>query len=267
MGIRQFSFSCGRIASLVLAVVILAGSTFATTEKLVYTFLGSPDGVIPAGGLVADATGNLYGTTEYGGFENFCCGTVFELSPPATSGGAWTETILHTFGSNEGSFPTGTLIFDKAGNLYGTTFGDAGTSYGGSVFELSPPTTPGGAWTETLLHIFNGSDGDRPSGKLAIDAQGNIYGTTSNGGVAFELVKTDVGRLLDRENYLLFWSSKERRFPTGTRLASSQGDFVWDDHKRGIVQRGHCFSAKSQTRPLDRNHTVQLPRKREQFKL
>jgi uncharacterized repeat protein (TIGR03803 family) len=166
---------------------VVAGNTFAAepTETVIYSFLGPPDGAAPQASLVADAAGNLYGTAPGGGTGVNCCGIVFELSPPATVGGAWTETILHTFlegNANDGRFPLGTLIFDKLGNLYGTS-AEGGTAGFGSVFELSPPTTSGGDWTETILWGFaSGSGGSQPSGKLVMDAKGNLYGTTAKGG-------------------------------------------------------------------------------------
>ena len=78
-------------------VCVLVGQSFAQShESVVYKFAGSPDGTGPAASLVADATGNFYGTTAGGGISS-CCGTVFELSPPATAGGSWSETILYSF--------------------------------------------------------------------------------------------------------------------------------------------------------------------------
>src|SRR5258708_4997026 len=137
---RQSCANCSQIAFLVLAVSLLAGNAFATAEKVAYSFLGFSDGANPNGGLVADAAGNLYGTTVGGGTGK--AGTIFELSPPATAGGAWTETVLHNFQDTDGQFPLGALIIDKVGNLYGTTA--RGGNHGlGSVFKLSPPTTPG----------------------------------------------------------------------------------------------------------------------------
>jgi len=153
-----------------------------------------------------DAAGNLYGVTGYDGTGNCTllggvvgCGTVYELSPPSQPGGAWTETVLYSFqGGNDGYVPTGDLIFDKAGNLYGATLfgGGKGTNcnslYGGNcgtIFELSPPRTQGGAWTEKVLHSFAGTepwsiagDGAEPYGSLVLDGAGNIYGTTGYGG-------------------------------------------------------------------------------------
>ena len=108
MRFRQSSVTCGRIGFCLGAVLILAGTTFASTERIVHSFSVSNDGIEPVASLVADASGNLYGTTNFGG-SNY--GTVFELNPPATAGGEWTETVLYAFKGqpNDGGLPVGTL--------------------------------------------------------------------------------------------------------------------------------------------------------------
>jgi uncharacterized repeat protein (TIGR03803 family) len=171
------------------------------TETVLYNFCSQSnctDGAYPYAGLILDAAGNLYGTTYEGGAVD-CnngpyapgCGTVFELSP--TAGGGWTETVLYSFcsqsGCADGSYPYASLIFDAAGNLYGTT-SNGGTNYCngpygsncGTVFKLSP--TVGGGWTETVLHNFidDGTDGWGSQAGLILDAAGNLYGTTTYGG-------------------------------------------------------------------------------------
>jgi hypothetical protein len=178
------------------------------TETVLYIFKGHAqnDGATPEGGLVIDAAGNLYGTTGYGGSGpclllggSVGCGTVYELSPPAKQGDPWTETVLYSFqGGQDGYVASGDLVFDKAGNLYGATLfgGGKGTTcdslYGGqcgTVFELSPPKTKGGQWTEKVLHRFAGiatgkeyGDGAEPNGGLVLDSKGAVYGTTYIGG-------------------------------------------------------------------------------------
>jgi uncharacterized repeat protein (TIGR03803 family) len=147
------------------------------TEKVLHNFNNDgTDGYLLYAGLVMDAAGNLYGTTYEGGTYNG--GTVFELTP--TAGGGWTEQVLWSFGNGtDGIEPQADLIFDAAGNLYGTT--RVGGAYGpGTVFELTP--TGSGGWTERVLHNFNGMDGNNLSGGLIFDAAGNIYGTTGFGG-------------------------------------------------------------------------------------
>ncbi|MGO9087734.1 MAG: choice-of-anchor tandem repeat GloVer-containing protein [Terriglobales bacterium] len=170
------------------------------TETVLYSFCSESsctDGQFPRSGLTQDSAGNLYGTTQQGGAYTsgdggFGAGTVFEISPPAQQGGAWTETVLHSFCSagnypscSDGYLPIAGLMQDAAGNLYGTTYW-GGTGWG-IVFEVSPPAQQGGAWTETVLHTFcsvelNCTDGQEPQAGLVQDAAGNLYGTTTDGG-------------------------------------------------------------------------------------
>jgi uncharacterized repeat protein (TIGR03803 family) len=153
------------------------------TETLLYSFGATgADGINPKSALIFDSKGNLYGST-YGGGGTGSFGTIFELSPG--SGGTWTEKVLLSFsisGTPDGQHPVGNLVFDTAGNLYGVT-SSGGSGGGGTLFELSPTT--GSTWTTTVLHNFsaNGVDGTIPSAGLSMDAKGNIYGTTSSGGV------------------------------------------------------------------------------------
>jgi uncharacterized repeat protein (TIGR03803 family) len=173
----------------ICAVVLFVSSVLAAAQhgRLIHTFAVSPgDGSGPFGGLIADAAGNLYGTTGNGGAV--CCGTVYELSPPASPSGAWTETVLYSFTDGaDGGSPIGNLVFDTMGNLYGTAQvgGNPSCFTGcGAVFELSPPAVQGGGWTETTLYSFaGGSDGANPyGGGLVLDQTGNLYGTTALGG-------------------------------------------------------------------------------------
>jgi len=153
------------------------------TETVLHSFESfSSDGFYPLAGLVLDASGNLYGTTSGGG-PNTCndysyCGTVFKLS--SSSGGTWTETLVHSFSSNEGFAPEAGLTFDAGGNLYGTT--DVGGVHNqGTAFELSPDSS--GGWKESVLHSFGkGQDGQEPNTTLVLDASGNLYGGTFGGG-------------------------------------------------------------------------------------
>jgi uncharacterized repeat protein (TIGR03803 family) len=161
------------------------------TYKVIHTFTGPvTDGEAPSASVIFDAAGNLYGTTQEGGF----CGVAYELSP--TPDGEWNETILHLFNNlengviDDGCIPSSWLVFDKAGNLYGTTqqtgAGDCMTSAGcGTVFELSP--LPDGKWTEHIIHRFpreGTGDGISPYGGLVFDSAGNLWGTTTVGGAA-----------------------------------------------------------------------------------
>ena len=180
------------------------GTVFKLTRKgsgwiftPLYSFVGGSDGDNPAAPLVIGPDGSLYGTTLYGGSRTYCdsgngCGTVFKLSPPATACKTalcgWKETVLYSFtGGNDGGEPGyGPLVFDQAGNLYGTTItGGVGSCSSpaqtcGVVYKLTPSN---GSWTESVLYSFQGgSDGGNPYAGLIFDEAGNLYGATAVGG-------------------------------------------------------------------------------------
>jgi|HubBroStandDraft_2_1064218.scaffolds.fasta_scaffold68647_3 uncharacterized repeat protein (TIGR03803 family) len=175
-----------RFPLLPLALILFACSPAVSqaTEKVIYSFsTQTGDGELPNGGLIFDKAGNLYGTTS-GTSSSDCglCGIAFELTP--SPDGSWAETVLYHFCSqpncSDGESPGAGMVFDSAGNLYGTT--TRGGQYYGTVFELSPPSAPGDSWTETTLWSFDGTDGDYPVSNLIIDASGDLYGTASEGG-------------------------------------------------------------------------------------
>ncbi|MGD0567477.1 MAG: choice-of-anchor tandem repeat GloVer-containing protein [Candidatus Sulfotelmatobacter sp.] len=183
---RPLAIGIAATALLCLATV----SASAQTETVLYSFQPTNDISSSYSSLVSDSVGNLYGTALSGGSgcAQSNCGGVFRLSPPTAPGGSWTETILYNFGSilNDGVAPRGALAVDQHGNLYGITSG--GGTYGyGTVFELSPPANPTGAWTESILYNFKlgTADGSSPVGGVAIDANGNLFGTTTSGGPGY----------------------------------------------------------------------------------
>ena len=149
-----------------------------------YSFQGGHDGQAPIGGVTIGSDGNLYGATSRGGPHG--AGTVYKLSPPASVCKAflcpWTETLLYQFtGGADGGTPNAAPIFDSAGNLYGTA-ATGGTGNNGVVFKLTPS---GSGWTESMLYSFTGSpDGDGPVSAVTFDDNGNLYGTTVEGGPA-----------------------------------------------------------------------------------
>ncbi len=175
-----------KFAALSLAAsltVCLLASVPATakpiSEQILHTFSQQPNGAQSQAGLIADAAGNLYGTTVRGGAH----GVVFRLS--RNSHGQWVETVLHNFTGGsagpDGWSPAGGVTLDSAGNLYGAT--SYGGAYGcGTVYKLSPVAS--GPWKESILHNFAcyPSDGQTPNGSVIFDASGNIYGVTDFGG-------------------------------------------------------------------------------------
>jgi uncharacterized repeat protein (TIGR03803 family) len=202
------TYSPSFIASLIIATFTFgaARSVLAQTETTIHTFTaGGP--TYPSAALISDATGNLYGTTYYGGDvpSNGCpyhtgCGTVFEISPHPHG---WTQTVIYRFrGGANGFDPIAPLVMDSEGNIFGTT---TGGKFGltGTIFELSPAAA-GGGWTHKVLHEFTGGkDGGYPLGPLILDSLGNLYGAAAGGGdpscgvtgcgVVFKLERTTKG--------------------------------------------------------------------------
>jgi hypothetical protein len=166
-------------------------------ESVLYNFCSlaaCSDGYDPAAGLTFDASGNLYGTTIFGGSGcvGNLCGVVFKLTPQ--SDGSWTERVLHAFQDHPAAQPNAALIFDATGNLYGTAANDVGVTGFGAVFKLAPK--PGGGWAYSVLRTFYDHPAAFPYDSLVLDKAGNLYGTASdcangnvcNGdGVVFEI--------------------------------------------------------------------------------
>ncbi|MFZ0418177.1 MAG: choice-of-anchor tandem repeat GloVer-containing protein [Candidatus Sulfotelmatobacter sp.] len=163
------------------------------TETVLHSFQGPPtDGWSPTAGVALDKSGNVYGTTSGGGPTSL--GVIYELSPPAAPGGAWTETLIYDFGNQHISSLGGGGVGFVHGSLYAvTTMGGEGF---GNVLELKPPVQPGGTWLVKQIFAFNGgSGGTKPlyqGGALTADAEGNLYGTAMDplgegGAFVFEL--------------------------------------------------------------------------------
>lgn len=169
-------YGYGNVFELTPPPSVCKSANCSWNETILHSFAG-PDGGVPGpGNLLFDRAGNIYGTTTYGGANGE--GVAYELSP---SGGGWTEQVLYSFTGNpdgssqDGAKPYGGLIFDAAGDLYGTTIQGGSCWPCGTLFELSPSS---GNWTETILHDFNiENDGSCPVGTLLMDPQGNLYGT------------------------------------------------------------------------------------------
>ncbi len=172
------------------------------TESVLFSFGGKVDGGNPQSVLIMDGAGNLYGTTASGG--GHAMGTVFELSPTGT------ETVLYAFrGGADGAAPTAGLVGDAAGNLYGTT-SKGGSAGFGTVFEIS------NTGVETILHSFaGGTDGAFPTGSLARDGAGNLYGTTLDGGIDNDGVVYELPVGAAETILHAFTGQKDGSFPEG----------------------------------------------------
>ena len=210
----------------------------AQSEKVLHSF--GPQGVGPQSGVIVDSQGNLYGTASEGGSCQYC-GTVYEITA------AGKEITLHNFGGpNDGSGPIGGLIRDPQGNLYGTTF-DGGPNNGqGIVFEI---TSSG---VEKILFVFDGTDGAWPMASLIRDAQGNLYGTASQGGAqsvgtVFKIDSSGVESTL----YNFQTISGDGQVPEGQLVMDASGNLYGTTHDGGSYQKGTVFEITP-----DRTETV-----------
>lgn len=187
----------------IFCALSLVPKTWARSGKE-YKFRGGVDGSLPESGLVSDGAGNFYGTTSEGGRNS--SGAVLEFSLGA--GGNWTKTVIYNFtGGADGTHPMGNLVFDDVGNLYGTTE-EGGAGHVGTVFKLSP--SQGETWTETVIYAFaQGAGGYSPFTGVTFDREGNLYGTTLNGGICspycggtvFELSPSEGGTWVESTLY------------------------------------------------------------------
>jgi uncharacterized repeat protein (TIGR03803 family) len=233
-------------------------------EKVLHSFRGNgKDGAGPATGLVFDALGNLYGTTTGGG-SGGCnyggpsgCGTVFELTPRAKD--KWTEKILYSFKHNhkDGVSPMGSIVFDVAGNLFGTTNSGGsgsgchgqGDTYGcGTIFELTAGSN--GKWTEKVLHSFNsnGRDGLYPFGGVTLSTTDNLYGTTNQGGdnaygAVFEMTSDGSGGWTENIVYSFCSISgcTDGAYPLDTPILDTVGNLYGTTAFGGASDQGTVF--------------------------
>ncbi len=256
-------------ASLFLAAASIPAA--AQTETVLFSFQGiiGLSGSHPVGGLVADEAGNLYGTASVGG--RYGAGTVYKLSPPATPGGAWTQTPIYAFKNRfanppDGAAPQATLVMDERGNLYGTTahggntceiFFDCGT-----VFELVRPRRPGGTWQERVLYRFNGADGQNPSAALTWGPGRRLYGTTTAGatldggtiwwGAVFELTPPDDddagGPWTERVLYA-FSGTPDGGSPASAVVFDHHGNLYGTTTVGGALDNGTVFKLTRPSRP------------------
>jgi len=219
--------------------------------KVLYNFDASgADGYYPYTGLIVGATGNLYGVTEWGG--TYGDGTVFQLTAGAK--GKWMEKTLHSFNDNgkDGYAPFSGLMFDPAGNLYGTTTvgGASGTGCGGHgcgiVFQLTPGAK--GKWTEKVLRSFNdnGKDGHDPWAGVVRDAAGNLYGTTSAGGASgcgtvFRLAPGAGGKWTEKVLHSFENDAKDGCGPVAGLTVDTAGNLYGTTFYGGVYADGTVF--------------------------
>jgi len=224
------------LALVVLVVAIVATQPAeAQTFTVLHSFTGytgyPTDGARPEAVLVQDAAGNLYGTTYSGGTHNE--GTVFEVSATGK------ETLLHSFGYSDGAFPYAGLIRDGAGNLYGTTYYGGSSGYG-IVFKLSK------TGKETVLHNFTGSsshDGAYPRAGVILDAQGNLCGTTYQGGLGYGTVFKVSKAGKETVLHSFAGGPSDGEFPYGGLVQDAAGNLYGTTYYGGNYENGTVFKA------------------------
>ncbi|MEO7724227.1 MAG: choice-of-anchor tandem repeat GloVer-containing protein [Chthoniobacterales bacterium] len=191
--------------------------------RVIHTFTGGDDGSSGSAGKMLLRGGKIYGAATTGGANG--AGTVFALTPTAT--GEWDFKTLYAFqGAPDGVFPYGALLFDGAGNIYGTTY-YGGTDGLGAVYRLSPNDS--GEWEETVLYSFQpGNDGNSSISNLVADAAGNLYGTTSEGGLGsgtiFKLAPRPDGSWSESVVHS-FAGSPDGAFPYAGMVEDGTGNF------------------------------------------
>lgn len=220
----------------------------------IWNFSGKLDGNTPRGDLLVDVQGNLYGTTSVGGTSGN--GVVFEVVPPAGGDGAGTETTLWNFtGSTDGSTPSGGLVADAQGDLYGTAATD-GASLAGTVFELSPPAPGSTSWTETTLCAFGaGHDGRNPVGNLVLGPDGTLFGTTNWGGTggqgtAFKVVPPGGPRTTWTETVIWnFTGGTDGGQPVASLIFDAAGNLYGTTKTGGANGQGTVFELMPSPNP------------------
>jgi uncharacterized repeat protein (TIGR03803 family) len=244
-----------RLALVIVTVLLLPIFTTqiaqAQTFAVLYSFQGTPDGALPFGGLILDAAGNLYGTTDSGGVSYY--GMAFKLDRTGK------ETVLYSFLAGYGANPDAGLIRDAKGNFYGTTYWGGAYNWG-SVFKLDKKGN------ETVLHSFReGADGQWPQAGLVRDSEGNLYGTTVRSypggwGTVFKLSKAGKVTVLHR-----FSGSPDGEFPQAALVRDAAGNLygttpiggafkefgtVFKVDKTGKETILHSFSGQDGNSPL-----------------
>jgi len=191
--------------------------------RVIHTFTGGSDGSSGSAGKLLLRGGRVYGAATTGGASG--AGVVFELTPTQT--GEWGFKTLYSFrGAPDGVFPYGAVLFDAAGRLYGTTY-YGGTNDLGTVYQLSPRGT--GEWNERVLYSFQaGSDGNSSISNLVSDTAGNLYGTTSEGGLGsgtiFKLTRGQGGTWTESIPHS-FQGSPDGAFPYAGMVGDGAGSF------------------------------------------
>jgi uncharacterized repeat protein (TIGR03803 family) len=203
----------------------------AWRQTVLYSFQGGLDDGNSPQALTLGPGGVFYGMTYLGGANND--GTVFELAPPAAAGGTWTETTIYSFGAYQGDVTPASsiagLVASKTGAVYGTAAFGGADGYGG-VFELTPPSAPGGTWTETVIYSFTSGDvaGGDAVGGIVLGKHGEIYGAVETGGLhdvgfVYELKRKPSGEWVETDIHDFAGGPSDGGLPSTTLILDSNG--------------------------------------------
>jgi uncharacterized repeat protein (TIGR03803 family) len=241
---NRFSLVLNSVLVTFALTIFSAAGLAADHERIVHNFGNKPrDGSLPCGSLIFDAAGNIYGTASSGGAFNQ--GMVFELT--YVTGNVWVEKLLHSFSEkDEGGYsPCSSLIFDAYGNLYGTAY-QGGTGAGGTLIELTPEAS--GGWSEQTLHTFNLNikDGSGPYACPIFDSAGNLYGTTTEGGLygygsVYEFIPKVGGGWTEKLIHSFNIDSKDGNYPFAGLIIDAEGKLYGATSGGGVYNDGTAF--------------------------
>jgi uncharacterized repeat protein (TIGR03803 family) len=214
----------------------------AWTKRILYALPGD-GGEYGGGALLIDAAGNLYGVNGQGGTDND--GYVYELSPPARGRTVWKQTVLHNFDNADGAFPSAAMVEDGMGNLYGTTNGGGAHGFG-VVFELSPPVKDEKAWKETVIHSFDGVQGEIYASGVILGAGGALYATEERGGthdagVVYQFSAPVAGQARWQKTILHNFGGADGEFPQSPLLTDAAGNLYGTAGGGGAYHCGLVF--------------------------
>ena len=241
--------NCGTEGCGTVFKLVHRGSQWMFTP--LYRFQGGADGSSPTGRVIFGPDGRLYGVAGTGGAG--CgtggCGVAYRLHPQATICKAtlclWNESVIQSFNGSDGALPEGDLVFDQAGNIYGTLNYDG--AYGdGSVYQLVPSN---GGFSENVLYSFAGSsDGAFPAAGVVLDTSGNLYGTTPAGGnqdgygVVYQLTHSGGNWA---ENVLHTFDGSDGRNPSAAPIFDAAGNLYGTTTFGGFEDSGTAFELTS----------------------
>jgi uncharacterized repeat protein (TIGR03803 family) len=235
------------------ATVAAPDPSSSSSYQVLHVFRKAGDGDAPMAGVQANAAGDLFGSTEFGGAHGF--GSIFMLRPPLSGKTTWTEKVIFSFADGkDGGFPSSGLSINNQGQLLSSTL-MGGIANHGTIFRLNPPAAPSTAWTENVLLNFTGApDGDGPLGDLLVRAKGTVLGTTSaggasNNGAVFSFVPSPSGTATQDQILFSFDGNLTGGRPQVGVVTDGSGNFFGTTEANGQFNNGVVFKITPSTTP------------------